>query len=60
MSSDTHHSGISGLGGEVLEHTEVKGQSLLSMRKMFSRLSSFGRDGLSPKCNHEDAADRQS
>jgi heterodisulfide reductase subunit C2 len=24
MSSDTHHSEISGLGGEVLEHTEVK------------------------------------
>lgn len=24
MSSDAHHSGISGLGGEVLEHTEVK------------------------------------
>jgi heterodisulfide reductase subunit C len=24
MSSDTHHSGIAGLGGEVLEHTEVK------------------------------------
>jgi heterodisulfide reductase subunit C len=24
MSSDAHHSGITGLGGEVLEHTEVK------------------------------------
>ena len=24
MSSDTHHSGISGLGGEVLGHTDVK------------------------------------
>jgi len=24
MSSDSHHSGISGLGGEVLEHTDVK------------------------------------
>lgn len=24
MSSDAHHSGLAGLGGEVLEHTEVK------------------------------------